>query len=57
MRTALAELSEVERFDYVVVNDDFGSALDALADVVQGRGQPSRADRPELAPVVAALLA
>jgi guanylate kinase len=53
---AAADMSHWDEFDYVVVNDDFGTALDALADIVQGRGEASRARRPELAPVVAALL-
>ncbi|MGD9387945.1 MAG: guanylate kinase [Gammaproteobacteria bacterium] len=54
---AATDISHWDEFDYVVVNDDFGGALDALADIVQGHGAASRADRPELAPVVAALLA
>lgn len=53
---AAADMSHWDEFDYVVVNDDFGTALDALADIVQGRGEASRARRPELAPVIAALL-
>lgn len=53
---AAADMSHWDEFDYVVVNDDFGTALDALADIVQGRGAASRARRPELAPVIAALL-
>jgi guanylate kinase len=53
---AATDMSHWEEFDYVVVNDDFGRALDALAEIVQGRGAASRADRPELRPVAAALL-
>jgi guanylate kinase len=53
---AAADMSHWDEFDYVVVNDDFGTALDALADIVQGRGEASRARRPELAPVIAGLL-
>jgi guanylate kinase len=49
-------MSHWDEFDYVVVNDDFGRALDALADIVQGRGEASRARRAALAPVIAALL-
>ena len=53
---AAADMSHWPEFDFVVVNDEFGAALDALADIVQGRGEPSRADRPGLAQVAAALL-
>ncbi len=53
---AVADMSHWDEFDYVVVNDDFGTALEDLADIVQGRGEASRARRPELAPVIDALL-
>jgi len=42
-------------FDYVVVNDDFGAALAALADIVAGRGDATRRDRPGLAELAGAL--
>ena len=53
---AATDMAHWDEFQYVVVNDDFGAALAALTDIVRGRGSASRADRPELAPVVAALL-
>ena len=53
---AATDMSHWSEFQYVVVNDDFSAALRALADIVRGRGAASRADRPELGPVVAALL-
>lgn len=53
---AATDISHWDEFDYVVVNDDFGRALDDLADIVQGRGAACRADRPELQTVAAALL-
>jgi guanylate kinase len=53
---AAADMSHWDEFDYVVVNDDFGRALDALADIVQGHGEASRARRADLAPIIAALL-
>lgn len=53
---AATDLSHWSEFQYVVVNDDFAAALRALSDIVRGNGEASRADRPELAPVVAALL-
>jgi guanylate kinase len=54
---AATDMSHWSDFQFVVVNDDFSTALQALSDIVRGRGEDSRADRPELAPVVAALLA
>lgn len=36
LRNALDELDAVEDFDYVVVNDDFDSALDRLRSIVAG---------------------
>jgi guanylate kinase len=36
-------------FDHVVVNDDFGVALAELGDIVAGRGDATRRDRPGLA--------
>jgi guanylate kinase len=57
LKDAVGDMSHWREFDYVVVNDDFDHALSELAGIVTGRGQPSRADRPALRPVVAALLA
>jgi guanylate kinase len=57
LRDAVGDMSHWHEFDYVVVNDDFDHAVGELAAIVAGRGQPSRADRPSLKPVVAALLA
>lgn len=54
---AATDMAHWSEFQYVVVNDDFSAALRALGDIVRGRGAASRADRPELGPVVAALLA
>lgn len=56
-REAVTDISHWREFDYVVVNDDFERALAALADVLDGRGEASRANREELQPLVAALLA
>jgi guanylate kinase len=53
---ASTDMSHWSEFQYVVVNDDFSAALQALSDVVRGQGEASRAGRPELAPMVAALL-
>lgn len=54
---AVADISHWREFDYVVVNADFDRALQALEDILAGRGDASRADRPELRPLVSALLA
>jgi guanylate kinase len=53
---AVADMSHWQEFDFVVVNDDFGQAVDQLAAIVGGQGQALAARRPELAPVLANLL-
>jgi guanylate kinase len=57
LRDAVTDMSHWAEFDYVVVNDDFARAAAELAGIVAGKGAASRAERPELKPVVAALLA
>ncbi|HUG98845.1 MAG TPA: guanylate kinase [Gammaproteobacteria bacterium] len=52
---AATDMSHWSEFPFVVVNDDFAAALQALSDIVRGHGEASRADRPELLPVAAAL--
>lgn len=52
---AATDMSHWSEFQFVVVNDDFAAALQALSDIVRGHGEGSRADRPELRPVAAAL--
>jgi len=54
---AVTDMSHWREFDYVVVNDDFERAVAELGAILDGRGEAWRADRPELAPVAAALLA
>jgi guanylate kinase len=54
---AVTDMSHWQEFDYVVVNDAFDAALEALSDVVRGRGEGSRAGRDELEGLTAALLA
>ncbi len=53
---AASDMSHWSEFQFVVVNDDFGTALQALSDIVRGHGEASRASRPELASMVAALV-
>jgi guanylate kinase len=53
---AVSDMSHHREFDYVVVNDDFATAVDQLAAIIQGRGAAYAAGRPELADITANLL-
>ena len=55
LRDAAGDMTHWPEFDHVVVNDDFGAALAALADIVAGRGDATRRDRPGLAELAGAL--
>ena len=57
LRDAVADMSHWQEFDYVVVNDAFDRAVADLAAIVAGKGAASRRQRPELQPIVTALLA
>ena len=57
LRDAVGDMSHWQGFDYVVVNRDFDRAVADLKAIVDGKGQASRADRPELKPVLTSLLA
>jgi len=48
MRTALSELSEVERFDYVVVNDDLEQTLRTVEAIVSAERQSVKRLSPEV---------
>ena len=54
---AAADMSHYREFDYVVVNDDFEHAVAELERIIAGHGEALRSDRPELAPLLAELLA
>jgi guanylate kinase len=54
---AATDMSHYREFDYVVVNDDFAHAVADLNRVIAGQGEALRSDRPELAPLIAELLA
>lgn len=49
------EISHWSEFRYVVVNEDFGRALDELSAILAGRGAALAADRPGLARLAASL--
>jgi guanylate kinase len=55
LRDAASDMTHWREFDHVVVNDDFAVALGQLQDVVAGRGEATRKDRPGLAELAAAL--
>jgi guanylate kinase len=50
-------MSHYREFDYVVVNDDFDRAVEQLAQIIRGNGEPYAAGRRELAAILANLLA
>ena len=56
LRDAVGDMSHWSEFDYVVVNDDFGRAVEDLARIVEGRGEDLTARRPQLAPLLESLL-
>lgn len=57
LRESVEEMSHWAEFRYVVVNDDFGRALEDMTAIVRGRGEGLRSDRPGLAAFAARLLA
>jgi guanylate kinase len=54
---ATADMSHYREFDYVIVNDDFAQALSDLRRIVAGHAQDLTSARPELAALLAELLA
>jgi guanylate kinase len=56
LRDAVGDMSHYAEFDYVVVNDDFETALDDLARIVAERAQDLRTTRPALRPLLQDLL-
>jgi guanylate kinase len=53
---SVADMSHYREFDYVVVNDDFATAVGELKRIVEGGGAALASDRPQLAPLLAELL-
>jgi guanylate kinase len=56
LRDAVGDMSHWNEFNYVVVNDDFGKAINDLVSIVEGRGEHLDARRPELRGLLAELL-
>ena len=56
LRDAVSDMSHWAEFDYVVVNDDFGRAVEDLVRIVEGRGADLAARRPQLQPLLVSLL-
>jgi guanylate kinase len=54
---AATDMSHYREFDYVVVNDDFAQAVADLKRIIAAQGEDLRSDRPQLAPLLAQLLA
>jgi guanylate kinase len=57
LRDAAADIAHWDEFDYVVVNDRFDFALEALERIFAGADEPGRTERPDLPGLVAGLLA
>jgi len=57
LRDAVGDMTHWREFDYVVVNDNFEHALDDLIRIVSGQGASLDAERPQLQPLLAGLLA
>ena len=57
LRDAVGDMSHWTEFDYVVVNDDFGRAVDDLVRIVEGRAEDLSGGRPELKALLRGLLA
>jgi len=56
LRDSVSDMTHWNEFDYVVVNDAFEHALAALVDIVEGRGDRSKREHPDLAPTIRMLL-
>jgi len=56
LRDAVSDMSHYAEFDYVIVNQDFERAVQELLAVFAGDGEPYRADRAGLEPLIRDLL-
>lgn len=57
LRDSVSDMRHWDEFDYVIVNDDISMAVEALADVVAGRGESNSIESPAIRARVADLLA
>jgi guanylate kinase len=57
LKDAAGDMSHYGEFDYLMVNDNFDKALGELKRIVEGKGEDLRSSRPQLAPLIAELLA
>jgi len=56
LRDSISDIGHWHEFDYVVINDDFTTALSQLKSIVQSQGDALKSDRPELKAFVQALV-
>jgi guanylate kinase len=54
---ARSDMTHWDEFDHVVINEDFGAALEQLAAVIAGREQATRTDLPAVRAAAAAITA
>ena len=57
LRDAVADMGHWNEFDYVLVNEDFEVAVREFQAILAGGGEPLRASRPALRPLLGRLLA
>ncbi len=57
LRDAVTDMSHWTEFDYVIVNDDFETAVEALGEIISRRGDAHGAKRPDLEALASDLLA
>jgi guanylate kinase len=56
LQDAVGDMSHYREFDYVVVNDEFNSALEQLEAILAGSGQAFASTRAQLAPLLRDLI-
>jgi guanylate kinase len=57
LKDALGDMTHWSEFAHVIVNEDFGEALERLAAVIGGREQAARTDRPAVRAAAQAIVA
>jgi guanylate kinase len=57
LRDALGDMSHWSDFDYVIINDDLGRAVEDLVEIIAGGADHCRADNPELVERIQKILA